>query len=189
MVISWGGVRGWHGNFQNVSGKFVLWGIEPRASRECEANTLPTELLCLQSWKEHTGKTERQNRTHTKKKNLENWKKGETERMGEGQSWEGQSHSYQHPTSLPRYTPDTARAFACFLLNRKCNQPELCLLLVKPSILKTRRTLQMNSHSRPQPQTSEGALVACNVHEWGTLPEMKSSYFRECHHMLLASVT
>lgn len=72
-------------------------------------------------------------------------------------------------TSIPRVSQGTLQTqpepSPVSFWNRKCNQPELCLLLVKPSILKTRRTLQMNSHSRPQPQTSEGALVACNVHE------------------------
>lgn len=73
------------------------------------------------------------------------------------------------PTSIPQVSQGTLQTqpkpSPVSFWNRKCNQPELCLLLVKPSILKTRRTLQMNSHSRPQPQTSEGALVACNVHE------------------------
>lgn len=134
--------------------------------RECEANTLPTELLCLQSWKEHTGKAERQNRTHTKKKTWKTESREETERMREGAKLRTPE---PQPTSIPQISQGTLQTqpkpSLVSFWNRKCNQPELCLLLVKPSILKTRRTLQMNSHSRPQPQTSEGALVACNVHE------------------------
>lgn len=97
------------------------------------------------------------------------WKtesKEETERMGEGAKL---STPEPQPTIIPQKPKAHSRhswsSSLVFFLNRKCNQSCVYLyLLVKPSILKT-RTLLMNSHSRLQPQTSEGRLPACNVHE------------------------
>lgn len=38
---------------------------------------------------------------------------------GRGKIEKARATAYQHPTSLPRHTPDTAKAFACFLLEQK----------------------------------------------------------------------
>lgn len=65
---------------------------------ECKANTLPTELLCPQPWKELIGKTDEQNGTHTKiyikSGKLRKERREESEQMrGKGQNWVWQNHS------------------------------------------------------------------------------------------------
>lgn len=84
-MVRVGGWGGCPGTSRMFLGNLFCGELNP-GPREWEANTLPTELLCLQSWKEHTGKAERQNRTHTKKKTWKTESRKETERMGEGQN-------------------------------------------------------------------------------------------------------
>lgn len=114
--VSGGGIT-W--DFQNGSRLFCGMGKLTPEPYECKANTLPTELLCPQPWKELIGKTDKQNGTHTKiyikSGKLRKERREEIEQM-RGERPELGMAEPQH-ASIPQNFQDTFQT--CFLSGQK----------------------------------------------------------------------